>query len=246
MRSHKVRLTVKATMIIILIFGCALGWIVRLAQVQRNAVAEITKVGGSVSYEWSYKKEISEGGILAYYWEPDGQPPGPKWLVKYLGYDYLGRVLVVHHAGPSQYKGVFTDADMVHVAKLTGLADLWLNDSCVTDAGLANVRGLTDLWSLRLDKSAVTDAGLAHISGLTRLFELDLTDCQISDAGLLHIKDLMNLQYIDLSNTEITDSGLMRLTGFPRLRRLTIKGCRITNKGLRQFAQKMPAVEIMQ
>ena len=47
-RRHRLRVTVRTMMTLVLILGSGLGWIVRRAQIQREAVAAIQRAGGSV------------------------------------------------------------------------------------------------------------------------------------------------------------------------------------------------------
>ena len=49
---RRYRLSVQAVMAVVLILAVLLGWFVRRAQVQREAVAAIEKSGGQVVYYW--------------------------------------------------------------------------------------------------------------------------------------------------------------------------------------------------
>ena len=157
-------------MVSVLAIGGTLGWVVhlsRLAQVHHEAVAAIGKVRGKAYYEWGYKP-----GRSTYYWQ--GEPSAPKWLVACVGVDCLVHVVAVSHGGWVSHSGMFSDEDMVHVGRLTGLVDLWLLESSVSDAGMANLKGLTNLERLSLHGSHVTAAGLVHLKELRRLRELCL------------------------------------------------------------------------
>jgi hypothetical protein len=46
------RFSVRGLIVIVIVVGVALGWIVREAHIQRDAVAAIEKAGGSVRYDW--------------------------------------------------------------------------------------------------------------------------------------------------------------------------------------------------
>ena len=72
--------------ILLLVAGAGLGWIVRSARIQREAVAAILDAGGCVSYEWDVWDWNDRPG------RPGREPWGPRWLVKLIGIDYFGNV----------------------------------------------------------------------------------------------------------------------------------------------------------
>jgi hypothetical protein len=51
---RRIRLSVRALMILIMIVGGGLGRIVHRARVQRDIVAAIDRAGGSVDYDWEW------------------------------------------------------------------------------------------------------------------------------------------------------------------------------------------------
>jgi hypothetical protein len=192
------RLSVRGLIVLVLVIGAGLGWVVRSARIQREAVAAIEKVGGGVIYDWEWKNGD-------YIWS--GKPWPPKWLMERIGVDYFGQVVVVY----SRKNNRMSDAEMVYVGHLAGLVSLSLSGSSATDFGLANLRGLTDLQELELDDTQVTDVGLAHLKGLTKLSRLELDNTQVTDVGLAHLKALTSLSELDLSGTQVTDDGLNEL-----------------------------------
>ena len=64
------------------VIGGWLGWTVRSAHIQREAVAAIRLAGGSVRYHWD-KRHARNASLFA-------KPWWPKWLVNQLGVDYFG------------------------------------------------------------------------------------------------------------------------------------------------------------
>jgi hypothetical protein len=80
------RVSVRGMIVVVLLIGGLLGWVVRSARIQRDAVAAITKEGGNVWYDWDLKAGVRDG---------EGKPWGPSWLVKTIGVDYFGNVVVV-------------------------------------------------------------------------------------------------------------------------------------------------------
>ena len=47
--------SVRGLTLVILVAGVGLGWVVRIAQVQRDAVAAIVRAGGSVECDWRWR-----------------------------------------------------------------------------------------------------------------------------------------------------------------------------------------------
>jgi Leucine-rich repeat (LRR) protein len=115
-----------------------------------------------------------------------------------------------------------TDADLVHLKRLTSLRVVDLSGTRVTDAGLEHLKGLTRLFSLSLVGTQVTDPGLQYLKGLTSLRDLALDRTHVTDAGLEHLKTLTNLQGLGLGDTRVTDAGVNEL-------KKTLPKCLITH-----------------
>jgi internalin A len=192
-----VRFSVRRLILVVFVIGAGLGWIVRQAHIQRDAVAEIMKAGGSVRYDWDW----SEGKSI-----PGGECWAPRWIVDIIGVDYFGQVTVVILYPCS----TASEQAIVQVGRLTRLELLFVGP-CASDEGLEHLKGLTNLSNLSLDSAQVTDAGLAHLRGLTKLTCLSLPFTRITDAGLVHLKGLANLSTISLSGTRVTAAGAKEL-----------------------------------
>jgi hypothetical protein len=54
---------VRALFVLVLVFGIWLGWLVRSARIQRDAVVAIRQAGGLVTYNWGWK--LASPGIIA-------------------------------------------------------------------------------------------------------------------------------------------------------------------------------------
>jgi Leucine rich repeat len=213
---------VRGLILAVLVVGGWIGWTVRAARIQREAVAALQRSGSSVSYNWQ-RRNVGDF--------PDFHaiPPAPNWLVACLGVDYFGHVTDVDFFGD--------DDDMAHLRTLDRLETLWIESrSPCTDAGLRHLSGMTQLHSLSLPRSHVTDAGLTWVSGLTGLKELYLNHTAIGDAGLAHLRRLTGLRCLELSGTRIADDGLVHLEGLDNLGALTLQDTRITDTGLAHLA----------
>ncbi len=225
---HRLRINVRALMVLVLILGCWLGWMVHRARVQREAVEAIERVGGSVTYDWIHKY----GEYI-----PGGQPWGPRWLVSRLGVDYFGNITVVSASGAS-------DAELLHIGELSLLEDLDLHQSSITDAGLAHLSTLTGLQRLLLDHTKVSGAGLVHIKNLNRLLVLNLDSTETDDLGLTNLKGLGRLQRLFLTDTRVSDVGLTNLKALSNLQELLLNRTMVTGAGIGDLQQALPNTNI--
>ncbi len=207
-------LSLRALLIIVLVLGAWLGWFVRTARIQHDAVAAVLRAGGTVAYDIDWRNEGSNP--YARPWTPmrllDGKLWGTKWLIDHVGIDYFGSVMTVDLI-PSRFNSSMRadDATMAFVGQLGRLDSLRLTGTAVTDAGLAHLKGLTGLRDLQLGSTRITDAGLAHLKGLSELRQLLLFKTAVTDAGLNHLKELPSLTLVDLSQTKVTDDGVIEL-----------------------------------
>jgi len=229
-------MSVRGLMLVVLLSGGGLGWIVhvvRSAEGQRLAVAEIVSAGGFVFYDWDFKN----GRLLA-----KKEPCVTTWLVDLIvdliGVDYFGHVTWVYLPRSA------AENDLVCVGQLGRVE--WLGDltTWLTDAGLFHLRGLSNLRVLNLRRTQVTDPGLAHLKGLTKLFTLDLSRTQVTDAGLKHLAGMTGLRELYLQGTQVSDAGLKHLAGMTGLRELHLQGTLVSDAGVRELLRALPRVMI--
>ncbi len=113
-----VRFSVRGLSVVVLVIGCWLGWLVRSARIQREAVAAIEKAGGEVHFDWEWKNgTVVPGGKL---WEPAR--------------------LVTHLRKLSLAFTQVTDRGLVHLKELTNLSHIDLSFTGVTDAGAKELK----------------------------------------------------------------------------------------------------------
>ncbi len=239
------RMSVRGLIVLVLVTGAVLGWIVRGARIQQDAVAAIKGARGSVVYDF----EMPNGR-----YNPAGKLRAPRRLVELVGIDNFSHVvdvrlylqppaaasdiLMTHVGRLAQIERLtvlgrfLTDSGMASLAGLSKLSTLDLSYSNVSDAGLAHVQGLTELSSLDLTGSPVSNEGVAHLKGLTKLLLLDLRSTKISDGGLTHLEGLQNLRVLHLASTPMTDLGLAQLKGLRNLTYLNVRGTRVSDAGL--------------
>lgn len=164
------RLSLRALIVLVLVIGGSLGWVVHSARVQRDAVAAIRDLGGTVSYDWERKDGRSV---------PNGKPWAPRWLLDRVGIDYFGHVTQVRVVATHE----LSDADLSHISHLSQLEELDLHRSQITDARLSYLEGLADLQSLTLFHTDVGDRGLVHLRRLNRLRTLSVENTKVTDMG---------------------------------------------------------------
>ena len=229
----RLRLSLRLLMLLVLTLGGGLGWAVRTATIQREAVAVIQGAGGRVWYSWEFKdgKPIS-----------NGRPWWPGWLVDRVGVDYFGPVvMVVENGGGS-------DEVLAQVGRLHRIEELNLGfSSPVTDDGLAHLENLAHVRFAALSfkgSPKLTDAGLAHLGRVRNIQELEVTGTSVSDAGMTHIGDLQNLRVLSLRRTSVSDAGLARLEGLKNLETIDLRETRVTDGGVRRLQEALPRLKI--
>ncbi len=211
------RFSVRGLIALVLVIGLGLGWIVRSARIQREAVASITRAGGSLEYEWQWDNRRNA---------PQEVPRTPRWLADLTGVELFDYVVT------ARVKQADADAQIAHVGRLSALVELHLSGTNASDSGISHLAGLTDLKILRLNQTRITDVGLAHLSRLRNLEWLDLGGTRVSDAGLVHLAALSNLKWLDLSGTRVAGAGLVHLSALSNLTRLNLDDTQVTDAGL--------------
>jgi hypothetical protein len=191
---RRFQFSLRTLLIVVTLCAILCSWLaVKTERVQREreAAAEIEKLGGKVTWVFS-------------------PPSGSAWLQSLRSLvendDVSGHVIHVYLNGTQA-----TDTDLEHLKRLPRLLLLSLDQTKVTDAGLEHLEGLSELWILRLHSTQITDAGLEHLKGLNQLGSLELGCTRITDAGLQHLEGLTKLTRLDLTNTRVTNEGVEKL-----------------------------------
>jgi hypothetical protein len=110
-------LSLRGSLVLVLLFGLWLGWQAHLARKQREAVAAVKEYGGFVRYDW----ELDGNGMPV----PGATPRAPGWLRRAVGEDYFQRVAVVDmiHATDRKEKADLTESESdALMTKLAGPA----------------------------------------------------------------------------------------------------------------------------
>lgn len=120
----------------------------------------------------------------------------------------------------------------------------WFNK--VTDEGVKHLAGLTSLEVLGLNNTKITDAGLLFLLDLNSLHTLSLRQSPVGDQGMFVLGKLLSLRRLDLLETRITDVGLRRLSGvLPSLTWLGLWSTGVTDAGMPCLATAVRLVEAL-
>jgi hypothetical protein len=136
------------------------------AKRQREVVEAVRMLGGDARYYYGFDRNGQPLPRISV-------PLGLKWLWDQLGVDFFADVQCVSFARA-------TDAELLHLKRLTCVRELWLGSTQVTDDGLLYIEGLTNLRALDLEGTRVSDAGLVHLKGMTHLEMLRLSHVRSS------------------------------------------------------------------
>lgn len=159
------------------------------------------------------------------------------------------------------------DEDMAHIAHLSGLFELSIDDTPIGPAGYAHLGRLTSLRRVSIIDTTLGDTGrqfigqqpfLEHIDAdradlgddwliglppLDKLTFLSLDDTEgITDAGIEHIAKHRNLEHVFLSYTQLTDVGMKHIQSLKSLRRAWFEGTNITDASMAGF-RLMPNIQ---
>jgi hypothetical protein len=192
--------------------GILLGWRVNEVRHQREVLAVVESLGGTVCFD--YQCDLDEDDLRVV--DPGREPPRSSRLRSMVGDEYFRHIVCIFVRGTD-----VTDKDLERFTGLSGLLSLDLPESKVTDAGLASLARMRQLQMLNLYDTQVTNAGLVHLEGLQRLHALCLIKTKINSEGLAHLQGLTGLRELDLYGTQVTAAGVAEL-------RKALRNCHIT------------------
>jgi hypothetical protein len=175
-RWYRVRISVRAVMVLVLVISVGLAWHIHQVREQRLAVQAILARGGDVEYDYRYDA-VQDRRV------PNGKSWCPLWLKGAIGDDnFFHNITVVGLYEDTSGRRVRpTDSDLVHLEGLRQLKYLYAGGGRITDAGLEHIKNLTDLRMLVLWGNPISGGGLAHIRGLAKLRHLDLSNTAVTD-----------------------------------------------------------------
>ena len=139
------RFSLRTLLLFMLVVCVAVGWKFERVRKQREAVAWVHEMGGTVYYDFEFG-----GGFSV---ELAAEPRGPEWLRKWLGRDFFDDVAYVDLRGTQV-------SDVTALAKLTKLKRLNLSNTQVSD--VTPLAKLTLTW-LYLDRTQVSEQAIDQL-----------------------------------------------------------------------------------
>ena len=205
--------------------GLALAPWVNRVHFQERLIADVKRLGGSVTFE----HELSGAE------NPDGQP----WLQAWIGDEYFRTVRGIHLE-----QQTLSGELLERIAQLPEVTELSLRQDKLTDDSLRPIGRMWKLKALRIGFNSITDKGLAHLAGLDELLLLDLCVTQVTDDGLRQLQSLPKLWRLELYGDEITNRGAATLAEMPGLGGLDLANTRITSVGLEPLTKLPKLIEL--
>jgi hypothetical protein len=217
-RRRWLRLSVRGSIVLVLVVGGGLGWIAYEIRTQRGAVAAAKRAGGYIRYSWE-----SLAGK-----QTTARPPesiAPRWARRMVGDEPFQSVddaeIVLFDPASA--------TTLAAAARFDRLDSLSIEDFAGDAVRYDDLARLTQLQTLSLTGAGPNDAKLAAIGRLVSLRRLHIVQTEATDAGLAHLANLRDLELLTLYGApNATDSGLAHaLAGMPRLRNLDLSLVRL-------------------
>jgi internalin A len=230
---HRLTLSLRIFMVLVLVVGGWLGWRVRRASFQRRAVAAIRESGGWVWYD--YQLVHLPGGQDRFL--RNAKPWAPGWLRRSIGDEYFQevvRVALLYRGDPDQNRPVPFNELLGLVAGLDRVAFLSLNEIPTTDDGLAQIGRTAGLEELTiglspLQDSKLTAGGLAHLRALTKLRGLSISGLSLAEGvpvPWIFLARLTRLESLSILESGVDCGVLAQLEGLTRLQSLSLPDIR--------------------
>ena len=203
------RFSLRSLMLHMVVIAIPMAWKVNRARNQRAVVAELGKLNSQIMYDYQIVNGRANRNL---------SPPGPKWLIDFLGKEYFVEVSQVTLRNLH-----VTNDTLALVARLPEVKSASCGSaSGITDSGLVHLAGMHDLEEVFLYPKRITGAGLVHLTGLKRLKKLYVPGW-ITDVSLEDVSKLEHLEHLHISGaTQITDRGLVHIAKLRNLRYLVI------------------------
>ena len=122
--------SILSLLLLVVVVAVPCSWLateMKAARKQREVVGTIVRTGGAVAYDW--QKDVASVP------QRSPRPPGPAWLRKLLGDDFLADVVAV-----TLTTAEVTDEVLDHLRALNKLRDIELEGTQVTDAGIRSLQ----------------------------------------------------------------------------------------------------------
>lgn len=258
-------LSLRATLVLVLVIGVWLGRWVDTARVQRRIVGEIRAYDDRAIIEYDDVRGASGLEQFMAGWWP------PEWLEQWLGKDAFWNVTSVEVGArgewpdleerPRVFDGLsrlgnlqglkvgfpWRDEDAEKLSRLGRVK--WLevaHSPDLSDRGVRALARMKSLEDLTLMGSAITDEGLEHLGGLKRLRVLNILDLGTIDSaevkpgftgeGLPAPERLPALRILNLRSTSLSAAGLEKVGRLKQLQHLILGGGHYEDEELKHLS----------
>ncbi len=214
--------SLRTLLIVVTIIAVGMGLLMRqvheqraIVQREKEAVAEIEKLGGEVIDGYKYRPILTgfPNWLRAIFGDQEYRPVERVIIdiaqITDIEFQYICHFTQLKELSLNSYK--ITDTGLQHLSQLTNLQKLDLTNASITNHGLLQFNKLNELQELCLSYTKITDMGLQHLSHMTALKKLYLIDTSITDAGLKYLSQLTALEYLDIQNTKVTENGVAEI-----------------------------------
>ncbi len=240
----RVRLSLRAMMVLVLVIGWPLGWKARRAATQRRAVAAAVALGGQITYE----DQIDPMGRPRL----PHRPWGPAWLRNLLGDEFFQEVAWVHFVSRPQGRmvddetiAVLNDFDHLQGLNLQGQPRDEPRRTRPTASsprkGLARLGSLPRLRSLGMDFIGGDAAMIGLLPRWPTLEHITIFDLArtIPGSSLAAFADLPRLQFVRINAIEAGGAGdFAQLAALPELKHLSLNRSPASDAGLDRLAAR--------
>ncbi len=208
------RVSLRASMVLVLMVGGTAGWMAHTIRTQRAAIAAVRAVG-TVTFDYEAQQIPGGSGYRT-------EPAAPLWLRRTLGDELFQSVVAVELFEPD------SPAILAEVAKFDHLKYLKVTDASPDGLGYGSVRGLGRLETLEVMGAGVTDKALGEIASLRTLQTLRISHSAGADVGFARLAALPRVRELSLlANARLTDARIgQMLAGLPALRDLFLNSGR--------------------
>jgi len=180
-------------------------------------------------------------------------PPGTKLLLK-VRFEGAQHLADLDKLAPDSLYGInlkrleFTDDDLKHIGRLTGLRHLELEGTDTSDKGVINFETLKNLQFLGIDKTMISGAALKSIGKHTALVNLVIGHNSLDDESYKYLIGLKNIVNLQVDFVHMSDKAVDYIKKIPSIRVLKICGNnRITDAAIAKLqASKIEMINAQQ
>ena len=255
-RRWRPRLSLRVSMVVVLMVGGTLGWQARRAAIQRRVVTQIRAIGGTIVYDY----ELDSTGN----YRENPQPWAPSWLRQITGDELWQDVAGVTLYAPQGKTLTIDMATVEAVAALDRLALVAFSNTTLTDEQLARALDASRPKQLILMNTSVTPAALEKIAAFREVEDLSIefarrvpgSEClprlaklsrlrklgfwKVDLAGpdaLADLATMTNLESLGFDRSPQDEAGLKHICKLGALKLLAMPHTRLTDDGMRRLTK---------